>query len=663
MAQKLDKELEEFRSLMEVPSTFDEGFSWKSLAGALFVALLMVPGAIYLGLMAGQGIGPAAQWVTVILFVEVARRAQSALKRAEVWVLFYMAGAAMGTPFYGLLWNQFFVRSQAAQSTGVAAQLPNWVAPAAGSESYAMRQFLHADWLPVIGLIVFTTIVGNLAHLILGYGLFRLTSDVEKLPFPMAPVGAQGIMALAEDSADKEAEDQQNAWRWRVFSIGGALGLAFGAVYLLLPIVTNAMCGTSIQLFTIPFVDTTAKTQNLLPALATGLCWDLGNLLMGMVFPFFSVLGSFAAIVCTAIANPLLYKAHLLSAWMPGDNTIQTLFKNNIDFYFSFGIGVTAAVAMVGFYKMITGLRDRFREAKIQREVISFGSEIPKERGDIKTWIIIACYFVVTLSYIIVSMYLIGWEAKNMRVLVVLLFFGFLYTPLMSYVNARLEAMSGMMVEIPMIREVSLMASGYQGVKIWFLPIPMANYAGVTNFYRQCELTGTRFTSIWKTQIALMPIILISSIFFMNFLWKMADVPSSAYPYASKMWELQAANSCIMYTSTMGDYSIFQLAFKWPLMLIGTGLGLVLFTGLSAFGAPMFLFYGIVGGLGAWPHMIIPQFIGAMIGRFYFQRRLGVQWRQYIPVVLAGYSCGVGLIATLGIGIKFMSQAVVQLPF
>ena len=56
---------------MEVPSKFEDGFSWVSLIGAVFIALLMVPGSLYMGLLAGQGIGGATQWVTVILFIEV----------------------------------------------------------------------------------------------------------------------------------------------------------------------------------------------------------------------------------------------------------------------------------------------------------------------------------------------------------------------------------------------------------------------------------------------------------------------------------------------------------------------------------------------------------------------------------------------------------------
>ena len=54
MAARIDREVEEFRQVMEVPSTFEEGFRWSSLFGALFVGVLMVPGAVYMGLLAGQ---------------------------------------------------------------------------------------------------------------------------------------------------------------------------------------------------------------------------------------------------------------------------------------------------------------------------------------------------------------------------------------------------------------------------------------------------------------------------------------------------------------------------------------------------------------------------------------------------------------------------------
>jgi len=657
MWDKVDKELEEFRGAMKPPDSFEEGFSWMALLGALFIGLLMVPGAMYMQLLAGEGIGPAAQWVTVILFIEVARRAHRQLKSAEIFILFFMAGTAMGMPFSGLLWNQFYIRSDAATAYGIAELLPNWYAPNPESLSYARRTFLHADWLPAMGLVFFGTFFGQLNSMVLGYGLFRLASDIERLPFPMAPIGAQGIMALAEDVNDT---DDEKSWRWRVFSIGGALGLAFGAVYLLLPTLTAALTGTPTMIFPIPFVDWTDKTQYFLPAVATGFNWNLGNLITGMVLPFYGMLGSFIGLIVTFVANPLLYKGEILTSWSPGDDTISTMFKNNVDFYFSFQIGIAIAIAAAGLFQVIRSVIRRKQQDASSPGAISVGP-VPDGRGDIRVWLMITCYVIVTTAYIMMSGYLIGWHRG---VMMVLLFLGFVYTPLISYVTARLEGMVGQVVEIPMIREASMILSGYRGVACWFLPIPIANYGMMTVFYRQCELTGTKFTSIWKTKLILYPLLLVSSILFANFIWGLAALPSAVYPFAQRMWELNAANSSIMFSSTLGDFSIFEQAFRWKYLFSGAGFGVALFALMSAVGAPVFFVYGLVRGLGqTLPHAIIPQFIGALLGRFYFQKRLGLKWRQYAPVVAAGFACGMGLITTVGVGITFLSKAIVQLPY
>lgn len=644
---------------MEVPSHFEDGFTWSSFFAAIFIALLIMPGAMYMSLLAGQGIGPAAQWVTVILFIEVARRAHRNLKRAEIFVLFFMSGAALSVPFSGLLWNQFFVASDAAREAGIAEYLPHWWAPPIESESYENRTFFHRDWLPAIGLVVFGTFFSQISNLVLGYGLFRVASDTEKLPFPLAPIGAQGVMALATD-ADDTSGDPETSWRWRVFSIGGAIGLTFGAIYLLLPTVTGALLDKPIMLLPIPFSDFTTKTDALLPAVATGMSWDLGNLLMGMVLPFFAMVGSFVGLIITMVANPILHSVGILDSWATGDDTVITMYKNNVDFYFSFTIGVSLVIAGAGIWQMVRSLHHWRRKRETERTV-SMISEPPAGRGDIRFWIVFTCYLLTTAIYIVVAGYLIDWHKG---VVAVMLFLGFVYTPLISYATARLEGIVGEVVEIPFIREATLIFSGYKGVAVWFIPMPMANYGMMTVFYRQCELTGTKFTSIWKASFILYPIILISSIFFANFIWGLAEVPSAVYPFADKMWELQARNQCIMYSATLGEYSIFEEAFNWKYLATGGGFGVLLFAVLSGIGMPVFFVYGVVRGLGqSLPHVIIPQFIGALIGRYYFQRKLGLRWRQYVPVVAAGFACGAGLITTIGVGVTFLSKAAISSPY
>jgi hypothetical protein len=657
---RIDKELEEFRGAMEAPGTFHDGFNWTSFFAAIFVAVLMVPGSMYMGLVAGMSIGPAARWVTVILFVEVARRAHRDLNRSEVFVLFFMASAAMQTPFGGLLWMQFFRQSEAAMAYGIAEQLPTWVVPPIDSSTYALRTFFHRDWLIPIGMIIWTQLAGEFERMVLGYGFFRMASDIEKLPFPMAPVGAQGMTALAEDRGAKETG--KASWRWRVFAIGGMLGLVFGFLYLGLPTLGNAFANRAVQIFPIPFSDWTQKTKDILPAVATGLSWDLSNFIMGMVMPFFAIVGAFAGLAITFIANPFLYRAEILTSWKPGDDTVATIFKNNVDFYFSFTIGVSLAIAAAGIVQVIKSIidsRKKMKQDKRMREITA----PPEGRGDIPAWFILLTYFVITSTYILVGGYLVGWHPG---VMVVLVFFGFLYSPFISYVDARLEGMVGKAVEIPMIKEAALILSGYKGMAVWFIPFPKENFGdNETVFYRQCELTGTKFKSIWKTKVLLFPIVFISSIIFAQLIWSMAEVPSGAFPFAQKMWKLQAANKSIMYSATLGGYTLFEKAFNPMFMLSGLGLGLFMFGALTNLGAPVFLVYGMVTGLNQTiPHVIIPRMLGALVGRFAFRKKFGAKtWRQYAPVLLAGFSCGMGLIATMGIGINFLSKAAIKLPF
>ena len=68
------EEIEEYRDLLDDPDEFVDGFNMKTIVGALFVSIVMVPGNIYLDLMIGGSIGAAAQWVTIILFIELAKR-------------------------------------------------------------------------------------------------------------------------------------------------------------------------------------------------------------------------------------------------------------------------------------------------------------------------------------------------------------------------------------------------------------------------------------------------------------------------------------------------------------------------------------------------------------------------------------------------------------
>jgi len=696
-SKRTDTELEEFRNLMMPPDTFEEGFDWIAFLGALFVAAMMVPGSIYMTLIAGQGIGPAAQWVTLILFIEVARRANRHLKKAEIFTLFYIAGAIMATASQaqgkfmgglGVLWQQFFVQSNAAQAAGLVDHIPGWVAPT-NPDVLEQRSFLMWEWAAPLGLAAFTMIIGRIDNMVLGYGLFRLTSDIERLPFPLAPIQAQGILALSEEQEEESQETQEGPtegaggkeagegnWRWRVFAIGTVMGLVFGALYLGLPTISGALLGEPITILPLPYVDFTERMPSLgLDAVAMALALDLGMVIVGMVLPFWAMVGSFVGLLITVVLNPILYQYDILKSYVRGDDLVTTFYKNQVDFYFSFSIGIALAIAIAGFFtvfKAYMRARERRREGPRTEGVQPYS--IPEGRGDIRPWLIMIVYLVSSAMYIGVSMFLITITAEpgptgepqgfHWPIFGVMCFYAFIYTPLISYVSARLEGIAGEVIAIPFVREASFILSGYHGVAVWFVPIPFHNYGQMTVFYRTAELTGTRFWSIWKAEIFLIPIILIGTLVFAHFIWGLAEIPGPMYPYAQEMWELHASQQALVFSSTMGGFTEFEEALNGWYVAWGFVLGSGAFAGLALIGAPVFLMYGVVRGLNqTLPFFVIPQFIGAMLGRFYFRRKMGLQWRQYIPVVAAGFSCGMGLIGTLGVGFTFLTKSVFTLPF
>jgi len=85
---------------------------------------------------------------------------------------------------------------------------------------------------------------------------------------------------------------------------------------------------------------------------------------------------------------------------------------------------------------------------------------------------------------------------------------------------------------------------------------------------------------------------------------------------------------------------------------------------MSAFKVPVFWFYGLVGGFQGSTLGAVPTFIGALLGRYYFGKRFGEKnWRQYTPVLAAGFACGMGLIAMGAIAVALVSQSIKEFPF
>lgn len=689
----VDQELEDFRGLLETPKTFKNGFGWTTVIGILFCGIVMLPGSIYLGLMTGGDMTSAATWVTLILFGEVARRALKPLPKENLIVLhhaagFMIAGAALmpGGPFGQLVFRAYIATSDAIRDSGMRGAFPDWWVPSPDSAAIMERNLLHADWLVPILIILVLAIIGLVKRYTLGYFFFRLTSDIEKLPFPLAPIAAQGVMALAEEGEaeggkrsllkkpdPKEIPKPATLSRWRLFSMGVTFGLIFGFVQVGIPAVTGLFLAKPVYLIPQPFLDTTTITQSILPATPTGVVIDAGVIILGFVLPFYAVLGTFIAIVLTMVLNPILRHFGVLTQWQPGMDTVNTAFSNRVDFWFSFEIGSALAIFLVSILAMVRQIRaHRKNQAEVLADPEKKDSwELPKGRGDFPLWAALGAYVLVSAGLVALIYKLVPQFPLSFLIL-----FAFVYTPFISYVNARLLGISGQTVEIPFLREGAFILSGAKGIDIWLAPIPIENYGGMAQSFRVTELTGVNFWSLIKADLVALPILFICSMMYWSFIWKSNAIPSEVFPAAQVKWELASKNQALVYSSTFvppgedpKNYDIrnseFFKAVNHPWTIFAGFAGTTLaFAVLSAFGLPVLLVYGFVRGIGDLPHGMVLEIVGAILGRFYFQKKLGKQnFLRMAPTLLAGYFTGVGLMAMATISLNLIKQAITSAPF
>jgi hypothetical protein len=655
--------LKESYEIVDRQAPFEDGFNWKTIAAALFVCLFMMPSSILISWSTGTGLG-AASWVTVILFVEISKRALVKLKTQEVLLIYWISSGLVGAgPFGSWIWNQFLIQSP--QAASIREWLPAWLAPSPDvfPEVYSGRTFFHAAWLLPLGIMLVTSILGMIHNLSSGYILYRLVNDIEKLPFPMAKVHALGATALAESSQGKET------WRWRMFSAGAMAGMLWGAIYIGIPVVGGLFWDPPPMLIQIPFWDFTSTLTELgLCAVPLALSVDFFAFMAGWIIPWENVLGVFIGTLITFIAFPIMYSYGLLPHWENGFGALATGMTNGIDFGISFGIGIALLVAVAGIASTIRHVRRSLREAANSGGTgDSQPAKLPPGRGDISLWLAVAIWVASTLAMMGASWLMLNYSLRPGEVgisMVILFLMGFVYSPLVQYVNARMTGMmGGGSVGLPYLKEATVYLSGARGARVWFAPLMVdSGDAGVETF-KQLELTRTKFGSYIKMACCSIVILFIFSFIYCSILWNMGPIPSSAFPYIQRFWPYQAIGQVMWVKTTLpaepGVESIFSAFLHPQLIVAGVGVGALAMLLLRLLRAPAMLFYGLVFALGSQSFVTaIPMFLGAVLGRYVIRRRVGEEkWSAYAPLIMAGFGAGMGLAGLFAVGFALMWKA------
>lgn len=646
---------------------YENGFTWRSVLGALFVAFVMLPGVIFMGLMIGQDLGTAAEWVTIILFVELARRSFVTLRKQELYMLKYTVqhlshisgGVALGGGMFAyLVFNRYLRNSDEFHNFGIAQDVPDWFAPY-GDAAYT--SFLNEVWWPVIIVMIAGMVLSKLTQLSLGYLGYKLTADVEKLPFPMAPIHAEGAIALAERSQDENSR----GYRQYCFSIGIMLGAVFGILYSGIPILSGAFLSKPVYLLKVPFWDFTEALETYMPAATVTMGSNLLLIFVGFVLPWRIVLGGAIASVTTQlILNPFVFQPlGMLPHWEPGKDAIKTHVSNQIDLYLSVGIGTAFAVAVIGFWGMIRSiLKYRKQNAEEVREVdLRNFWKRDKERGDPPTGAALGVWIISALGFVCLSYYLVNF--KNGHILPAderfgwywLALFAFLWTPINTYINARMSGIAGQHAGIPYVKEAFIFMSGYRQVNIWFAPLPIHNYGAMSDLLRICQLTRTKFSSILRAEMFIFPLMLVASFIFWNYITGLGPIPSDRYPFVQKFWPQFAQMKALWAAGMQEGQSLLMQSLKPSIILTTLGTTVALFLVFGWAGISAQYIYGGIGGLNQYPHRPLVMFAGALLGRYVLARKFGQErWQNYAPILAVGFGAGMGLTSMIAIAIHFL---------
>ncbi len=373
--------------------------------------------------------------------------------------------------------------------------------PGSAPPALLQRTFFHHDWIWPIVFVVIGQVLGRFQWIGMGYFLFRTTSDVERLPFPIAPINAQGATALAEVSAEKES------WRWQVFSVGTMIGLVYGFFYVAIPAITSAFLADPVQLIPIPFIDFVSNTENIFPGGRFALNSDLGPIFVGFVVPIPIVVGQLHRLHVRQHdpdADPLSddpRPAHraFLRLPPPGEGLRPDSDRHRGELRLLHERGHRHRGGRRG-----ARLRRRVRHADESPGAAGRPAPdatagpietCPPGRGDFPIWMAIGAWFFSTTFYV--------WLCHHLVPKFPLIFFivaAYVLTPVLSYVSARMFGLAGKSLNTPMMNQLTFIASGYKGVDIWFTPFPLADHGWAAQQFREIELTGTRFRSILKAE-------------------------------------------------------------------------------------------------------------------------------------------------------------------
>jgi len=623
------------------------GFTWRSALALLMTSLVFTPISIYIQLVAGVTSIPAIAIVMAILFSEIARLSGNPLSRQELFIIYQMSVLATGatTCYLYQVQKSYFVTSPLAWSfrlngVPIPELVPPWWAPPFSSEAYVLRTFIHPHWLiPLLVVNIQAGLFYYLVELSLAVMMSYLYIEVEKLPFPLAPIDASLVTTLSE----------REPTSMKLFILSMYPGLAWGAVLYLLPSVTG------IVVVPLPWIDLTPWTSKWIPGALLGVMTDLSPYLSGFFIPFH--------VACYMVAASI-------AVWVFGNNLALTAFKAAfpewVKEYFQ-GMSLMEAYArsllrvwvvpQIAFAYAAMVVVLIFTGKSMARAIATLSRLSGKGVAALYPSVnrMMALYLAGSLGSVVLFHILVPdfpvWIALILSLVVSLL---------NALISTRSIGETGYSISIPYEWYTAVYLTGYRNISAWIFQPVIGGIPGLEGgapywayMVKVAYLTQTRPMDVFKALVFNIIMYNIFSFVWTEFFWRIAPIPSSAYPYTVASWPAALISSMVWMT---GEITVKPWLFTYSF----GGMAILLLAGelMARFAQIPFSSMGVLTGAMSTPPFTMPVFIGSFLNRFVMPRLLGRErWESNKTIITAGLVAGEGIIAGVGIALTLLSKA------
>ena len=618
------------------------GLTWKVMLALFAAVFLFIPVNIYSFFLTGIIQGSVAVFFITMLITELSRLSGAKLSKQEILLLYYATGwgAAAIPVYYYIIYRAYFVKSPLGLFYTICGRpiinfIPKWLAPPYNSPAYDYRTLFQPDFALPLFIFSLWSIIYLLIDLFMAQVSANIFVERLKYPFPFALVDSSVATFLGERKSELA----------KYFILSLLLGAIYGAA-IYMPALTGGL-----SIIPIPFYDLTWALQEALPGGVLAILTTLSSYVTPMVMPFKMAIWIFlSSITIWIILNSLFVTTFpdIFPLWAKeytkGMGLIAVQNRSYIRVWFGPQVGfVLAAIVYIFFFRTGKIISKALREL-LSKEKASAPSELLSLSK--------ALVFLITSMLIgVIFYYVLIPEVPLWFVIFYSLIFGFL----MPIALTAFLGESGYAIPVPNMWPALVYLTSYTGFSAFVFSPPIGG-GGSPGFSQQVKAAYmVRAKPFDLVKIWILGFILaqVSGLISIDFFWRVAPIPSSAYPYTVFNVISMAFNDAMLSTRQM-TINFNAVIFPFLILLSILVAGYIIDQKNKFFSA-----IGLIMGLYLLPSSSLAILIGSFLSNYVIPKFIGGQdeWRSKMGYVIAGELTGEGLIIMLGVVINLIYKS------